>query len=116
LVILLTDNLSWGYALIRTEPGKTKEAMASIQKVYTQLEPKFPFKYSFADEEYKRLYESEVIVGKLSTVFSILAIFISCLGLLGLAMFTAEQRTKEIGVRKILGASEMTIFKLLSII
>lgn len=114
LVILLTDDLSWGYALIRTEPGKTKEAIASIQKIYTQLEPKFPFKYSFADEEYHRLYESEQIVGKLSTVFALLAIFISCLGLLGLAMFTAEQRTKEIGVRKVLGASEFTIFQLLS--
>jgi putative ABC transport system permease protein len=114
LVILLTDNLSWGYALVRTEPGKTREAMASIQKIYTQLEPKFPFTYSFADEEYQRLYKSEQIVGKLSTVFASLAIFISCMGLLGLAMFTAEQRTKEIGIRKVLGASEITIFQLLS--
>ncbi|PUZ26851.1 FtsX-like permease family protein [Chitinophaga costaii] len=114
LVILLTDNLSWGLALVRTEPGKTREAMASIEKVYTQLEPKFPFTYSFADQEYQRLYESEQIVGKLSGFFALLAIFISCMGLLGLAMFTAEQRTREIGIRKVLGATEVTIFQLLS--
>jgi len=114
LVILLTDNLSWGYAIIRTEPGKTKEAIASIQKVYTDLEPKFPFTYSFADAEYQRLYKSEQIVASLSTGFAALAIFISCLGLLGLVMLTAEQRTKEIGVRKVLGASELIIFRLLS--
>lgn len=114
LVILLTDNLDWGNALIRTEPGKTKEALSSIAKVYAQLEPKFPFKYSFADEEYQKLYENEELLVNLSTIFSILAIFISCLGLLGLAMFTVEQRTKEIGIRKVLGATEFMIFRLLS--
>jgi ABC-type antimicrobial peptide transport system permease subunit len=114
LVILLTDNLSWGYAIIRTQSGKTKEAITSIEKVYKELEPKFPFTYSFANEEYQNLYKSEQIVGSLSTGFAFLAIFISCLGLLGLAMFTAEQRTKEIGVRKVLGASEIIIFRLLS--
>jgi ABC-type antimicrobial peptide transport system permease subunit len=114
LVILLTDNLSWGYAIIRTEPGKTKEAIASIGKVYKELEPKFPFTYSFADAEYQRLYESEQIVGRLSSAFAFLAIFISCLGILGLVMFTAEQRAKEIGIRKVLGASEIRIFGMLS--
>ena len=114
LVILLTDNLSWGYAIIRTEPGKTQEAIASIGKVYHELEPKFQFSYSFADMEYQQLYESERLVGKLSNVFAFLAIFISCLGILGLVMFTAEQRSKEIGVRKVLGASEIRIFRMLS--
>jgi len=114
LVILLTDNLSWGFAIIRTEPGKTMEAIASIGKVYNQLEPKFPFTYSFADAEYQHLYESEQIVSKLSSAFASLAIFISCLGVLGLVMFTAEQRAKEIGVRKVLGASEIRIFRMLS--
>ncbi|HET7001499.1 MAG TPA: ABC transporter permease, partial [Puia sp.] len=114
LVILLTDNLSWGYAIIRTQPGKTKEAIASIGKLYSELEPKFPFTYSFADAEYQHLYESEQIVSKLSSAFAFLAIFISCLGILGLVMFTAEQRAKEIGVRKVLGASELRIFGMLS--
>ncbi|HEY1869589.1 MAG TPA: ABC transporter permease [Chitinophagaceae bacterium] len=114
LVILLTDNLSWGYAIIRTQPGKTQEAIASMEKVYAELEPKFPFSYSFADAEYQHLYESEQIVSKLSSAFAFLAIFISCLGILGLVMFTAEQRAKEIGVRKVLGASEIRIFRMLS--
>ena len=114
LIILLTDDLSWGFAIIRTEPGKTREAIASIEKVYKKLEPKFPFTYSFAEADYQHLYDSEQIVGKLSSAFAFLAVFISCLGLLGLVMFTAEQRTKEIGVRKVLGASEITIFRMLS--
>jgi len=114
LLINLNETIRWGYALVKAEPGKTKEAIHSLEKVYTQLEPNFPFTYSFSDEEYLRLYKSEEIVGRLSTAFAFLAIFISCLGLLGLAMFTAEQRTREIGIRKVLGASEINIFQLLS--
>src|SRR5690606_18370533 len=68
----------------------------------------------FSDLEYMKLYKSEQVVSKLSNYFAFLAIFISCLGLLGLAAFTAEQRTKEIGVRKVLGASVPNIIALLS--
>jgi ABC-type antimicrobial peptide transport system permease subunit len=73
--------------------------------------PGFPFTYQFSDLEYARLYESEAVVSKLANIFAFLAIFISCLGLFGLATFTAEQRTKEIGVRKVLGASSSSIVK-----
>jgi ABC-type antimicrobial peptide transport system permease subunit len=69
------------------------------------LNPGFPFTYQFSDQEYAKLYRSERLVGQLFNGFAGLAIFISCLGLLGLAMFTAEQRVKEIGIRKVLGAS-----------
>jgi ABC-type antimicrobial peptide transport system permease subunit len=68
----------------------------------------------FSDEEYAKLYSSEQIVGRLANRFAFLAIFISYLGLLGLVMFTAEQRTKELGIRKVLGASPFTFFNLLS--
>lgn len=78
------------------------------------MNPNFQFTYQFSDEEYKKLYSNEQIVSKLSDAFAFLAIFISCLGLLGLAMFTAEQRTKEIGIRKVLGASVSSLFTLLS--
>lgn len=78
------------------------------------MNPKFPFDYRFADDEYQKLYKSETVVGSLANYFAFLAIFISCLGLLGLSAFTAEQRTKEIGVRKVLGASVSSIFGLLS--
>jgi len=114
LILRLGEKEGWGWALIRTEPGKTKEALASLEKVCKELNPQFPFTYKFSDEEYQKLYQSEQIVSKLSNGFAFLAIFISCLGLLGLAMFTAEQRTKEIGIRKILGASMASLFNLLS--
>jgi predicted permease len=103
-----------GNAMIRTQPGKTKEALASIEKLCRELNPNFQFTYYFTDEEYKKLYNNEQIVSKLSDSFAFLAVFISCLGLLGLAMFTAEQRVKEIGIRKVLGASVTSLFTLLS--
>jgi len=70
--------------------------------------------YQFSDKEFEKLYKNEAVVSKLSDAFAALGIFISCLGLLGLAMFTAEQRTKEIGIRKVLGASVGSLFTLLS--
>ncbi len=78
------------------------------------IKSEIPFTYYFSDEEYQKLYKSEQVVSKLSDYFAFLGIFISCLGLLGLAMFTAEQRTKEIGIRKVLGASVVSLFTLLS--
>jgi ABC-type antimicrobial peptide transport system permease subunit len=78
------------------------------------MNPQFPFTYQFSDEEYDKLYKSELMAARLSNWFAGLAIVISCLGLLGLAMFTAEQRTKEIGIRKVLGASVGSVFRLLS--
>jgi ABC-type antimicrobial peptide transport system permease subunit len=78
------------------------------------MNPEFMFTHQFADEEYAYSYESEQVVKKLSAYFAFLAIFISCLGLLGLVMFTAQQRVKEIGVRKVLGASVGEIVSLLS--
>jgi ABC-type antimicrobial peptide transport system permease subunit len=100
--------------LIRTQPGQTKQALATIEKLCKELNPNFTFTYYFTDSEYQKLYDNEQVVGKLSKAFAFLAIFISCLGLLGLAMFTAEQRIKEIGIRKVLGASVGSLFSLLS--
>jgi putative ABC transport system permease protein len=114
LIMMLNPNPNFGYVLVKTEAGKTRLGVASMEKVFTQMERKFPFRCSFADEEYQKLYNDEMTVGKLSDSFSFLAILISCLGLLGLTMFTAEQRRKEIGVRKIIGASEMDIVTMLS--
>jgi putative ABC transport system permease protein len=114
LIIWLGKSGNYGNLLIRTEPGKTKQALASLETLCKQINPAFPFTYYFSDEEYQKLYRSEQIVGKLANAFAFLAIFISCLGLLGLAMFTAEQRVKEIGIRKVLGASVGSLFNLLS--
>ena len=114
LVLRLGENIEWGSALVRTEPGKTKEALASLEKVCKDINPKFPFTYKFSDEEYAKLYKSEQVVSQLANYFAFLGIFISCLGLLGLVIFTAEQRTKEFGIRKVLGARPVTLFNLLS--
>lgn len=114
MVMFLNENDNEGNILVKTQPGQTKEALANLEKLYKQMNPKFPFSYRFADEEYSKLYKSEQMVGKLSNYFAFLGIFISCLGLLGLAMFTAQQRTKEIGIRKVLGASAASLANLLS--
>lgn len=104
----------WGNIIVRTEAGKTKQAIASMEKVFKQFNPGFPFKYYFTDDELQKNYKSEYTVSKLSKYFAFLAIFISCLGLFGLVTFTAEQRTKEIGIRKVLGASVTGIVRMLS--
>lgn len=114
LIIRLRENEDYGNALVRTAPGQTKEALAAVEKLCKELNPNFTFTYAFADEEYQKLYKSEQIAGYLSNVFAFLGVFISCLGLLGLAMFTAEQRIREIGIRKVLGASVGSLFTLLS--
>ncbi|RYE25823.1 MAG: FtsX-like permease family protein [Sphingobacteriaceae bacterium] len=102
------------HILVRTRPSQTKQALIGLERLCKELNPDFPFTYQFLDEKYQRLYTSEQVVGKLSNVFALMAIFISYLGLLGLAMFTAEQRLKEISIRKVLGASAGSIFTLLS--
>jgi putative ABC transport system permease protein len=89
-------------------------AIKEIGKVFTKVNPAVPFEYKFADELVAQSFESEALIGKLSTFFAFLAIFISCLGIFGLATFIAEQRTKEIGVRKVLGASVFNVWRLLS--
>ena len=114
LIIRLDENRQWGTMLVRTEKGKTKEALAGLEKTSKMLNPKFPFTYGFSDLEFAKLYKSEQLVSKLSNYFAFLAIFISCLGLFGLATFAAGQRIKEIGVRKVLGASGSNILALLS--
>jgi putative ABC transport system permease protein len=104
----------WGNVIVRTEKGKTKQAIASMEKLYKQFNPGFPFKYYFTDDEIANRYKAEYTVSKLSRYFAFLAIFISCLGLFGLVTFTAEQKTKEIGIRKVLGASVTGIVRMLS--
>ncbi|MBO9203085.1 MULTISPECIES: ABC transporter permease [Niastella] len=103
------------WMFVRINPAvSTSKALERIEPVFTSLFPAAPFDYKFADLEYAKKFASEERVGKLATLFSILAIFISCLGLFGLASFVAEQRTKEIGVRKVLGASVFGVWRLIS--
>lgn len=90
------------------------DALKTIKPIYARYDPESPFDYRFADEQYGKKFEQEERIGKLSGVFTGLAIFISCLGLFGMASFMAEQRSKEIGVRKVLGASVIGLWRLMS--
>ena len=101
--------------ILRLNPNKNaKQSLTGIEQVLKKYTPSVPFDYKFVDEEFGRKFSQEERTGKLSGVFAILAIFISCLGLFGLASFVAEQRTKEIGIRKVVGASVFSLWKLLS--
>ncbi|HTL09527.1 MAG TPA: ABC transporter permease [Chitinophagaceae bacterium] len=89
-------------------------ALSKIESIFKKHNPAAPFEYKFVDDEYAAKFSTEVRIGKLAGFFAVLAIFISCLGLFGLASFVAEQRTKEIGIRKVLGASVLSLWRLLS--
>ncbi len=113
--IYFLDSSIGGILNIKLSPNKsTASALAALASVCKKYSPEEPFDYAFADEEYAHKFMDEERVGKLANGFAVLAIFISCLGLFGMASFMAEQRTKEIGVRKVLGASVFTVWGLLS--
>lgn len=112
-IFSLDDNKS--VMNIRINPAKrTAEALPIIEAVFRKLNPGAPFVYEFADQVYAKKFDGEQRIGRLSSFFAILAIFISCLGLFGMASFMAEQRVKEIGVRKVLGASVFNLWRLMS--
>jgi putative ABC transport system permease protein len=105
----------FGYINIRINPHKSiHDAIQTIASVCKTYSPSVPFSFKFVDEEYAKKFADEERIGKLASFFSVLAIFISCLGLFGMATFMAEQRIKEIGVRKVLGASVFNLWSLLS--
>jgi ABC-type antimicrobial peptide transport system permease subunit len=107
------ENVNW--IILKLNPNKSaQESIAAIEAALRKYIPSAPFEYKFADTEFAAKFTAEVRVGKLATFFAALAIFISCLGLFGLASFIAEQRTKEIGVRKVLGASVTRLWSMLS--
>jgi putative ABC transport system permease protein len=112
--IVLQMNKYGGYVIVRTKPGNTDATINALGKISRDLNPAYPFTYNFLDMDLDNLYKGEQQMGSIFNFFAILAIFISCLGLYGLSAFMAEQRTKEIGVRKVLGASVFNIVYLLS--
>ncbi len=100
---------------IKIKPtASAREALPKIEAVFKKVVPSASFDYKFVDQEYAKKFGQEERIGKLASLFAILAIFISCLGLFGLASFVAEQRTKEIGIRKVMGASVLNLWKMLS--
>ena len=113
--IIFLSNFDLQNLYVRISPDvSAHKALPKIQKVFNQLIPSAPFDYTFADDDYEAKFRAEERIGKLAAVITVLAVAISCLGLFGLASFVAEQRTKEIGVRKVLGASLANVWKMLS--
>ncbi|HLX92351.1 MAG TPA: ABC transporter permease [Puia sp.] len=100
---------------LRLNPQRSvQSALAEVQQVFKRYNPNYPFDYRFADQAYAKKFDEEQQIGTLSGFFTFLAIFISCLGLFGMIAFVAEQRRKEIGIRKVLGASEFSLWQMLS--
>ncbi|NLU94290.1 ABC transporter permease [Chitinophaga sp. Ak27] len=112
LVMMLTPVNS--FLMVRLAKGDVTSQVASIEKIFDMMNPGYPVEYHFMDEAFDSMYQSETMLQKLARVFAIVAVLISCLGLFGLSVFTAEQRKKEIGIRKVLGASVISVTTLLS--
>jgi len=102
------------YVASRISSNNIQGTLSDLEKIWQEFAPEQPFQYSFLDQDFDKLYRADQQVGKLVGTFTVFAICIACLGLFGLASFSAEQRTKEIGVRKVLGASVPNIILLLS--
>jgi hypothetical protein len=112
--LVLRYHQEGGYVVVRTKPGAVPATVRRLETLFAKLYPDHPFAYHFLDEDLDRLYRAERRTGYLCNAFAAVALVISCLGLLGLAAYTAEQRTKEIGIRKVLGADVTGIVALLS--
>ncbi len=112
--VFFLDPNDAGMMFVKLEAGKTKEALVSLQQAFNKVLPDVPLHYDFLDRSYAAKYKSEVLTGDLTYYFAFISILISCLGLFGLATFMAKQRTKEIGIRKVLGASVNSITALIS--
>jgi len=113
-MFLYQPTWSWQYTMRLAPMVSTSTALAKLKPICEKYGPDNPFAYSFVDETYASKFAMETLIGRLAGVFAALAIFISCLGLFGLAAYTAEQRTREIGIRKVLGASVIEVLLLLS--
>jgi putative ABC transport system permease protein len=114
LLLLYHFSHGYDYVVVKTAPGAMKQAIGTLRKQFAMVYPQAVFDYGFVDKDLDALYASDQRMGKLFNVFSVLAIFISCLGLFGLSAYTTQRRIKEIGVRKVLGASVKGIVGLLA--
>lgn len=112
--LVMKTNFGGGYVVMRTTPANIQKVIKTLQKTFKNVYGDYPFTYGFINSDLEKLYVTEARMEKLFNIFSILSIVISCLGLFGLATFATQQRIKEIGIRKVLGASEAGIMTLLS--
>lgn len=112
--LFITPVEDWRVVVIKLKPGAVQHSLGIIKDAYNKAAPVYPFEYSFLDQKFDALYKADIRQQTILSIFSSLAIFIACLGLFGLSLFTAAKRTKEIGVRKVLGSSVHNIMLLLS--
>lgn len=112
IIQLRPRNANWLF--VKTEPGQTAAAISSLEATYQRFNPNYPFEYRFLDESFDNTYRSEQTIGTLSFYFTGFAMFIACLGLIGLAVYTGQRRMKEISVRKVLGAPLQHLVYILS--
>ncbi|NND70883.1 MAG: FtsX-like permease family protein [Rhodothermales bacterium] len=108
-LVIRLDPSAGRFVFVRTRPGAAADAIAEFETAFRTFSPEYPVKYWFMDDEFAEAYRSDASIGNLARCFAILAAFISCLGLYGLATYSAEQRTREIGIRKVLGAGVVSI-------
>jgi hypothetical protein len=113
MIVYMTDWIS-DYTLRLPADKKISESLAGIESIFKKYNPAYPFQYRFADDEFNRKFDTIQLIGSLVNIFSTVAIILSCLGLFGLAAFTAERRTKEIGIRKVMGATASQMVLMLS--
>jgi len=113
-IVMLLSSVDLNQISIRINSQNIPQTMAFLQDIWTEMRPGYPFSYYFIDENFDQLYRSEENLSRIFSYFAFLSIFIGCLGLFGLASYTAERRTREIAVRKVLGASAGGLVVLLS--
>jgi len=114
--IVFMCNGSWGnQVFVRIEPNQLQPVVKKLESIYKKYDAQFPFSYSFLDDDFEKLYNNEKVTGSLALGFTVMAIIISGLGLLGLAAFTAERKKKEISIRKVLGASVTGIVSMMTV-
>lgn len=113
LVFLYSENLGAHYFVKINQSASMSESLAGIEKVFKAHSPDYPFEFTFLDEQFEQQYRSDLVLGKLSMSFMVISILISCLGLFGLATFTAARRIKELGIRKVMGATSLNLVMML---
>jgi len=114
LIMRVARRIEYGALLVRAKAGKTTEAIKALERMAREYAPAYPFNYSFLNQDWEDYYKAEGQRGKVFNALSVLSIFISCLGLFGLSVFSAQRRIKELGIRKVLGASVPGLLQLMS--
>lgn len=114
LIFYIDPNMSANMIMVKTSSGNVQATLADLQKTWENISPEWPFQYEFMDERLQKMYKTELQIRQLIRIFTLLTVFVSCLGLFGLATLTTERRIKEIGIRKVMGASINQLVLLLS--